>query len=190
MTPDIRLSWGDAKPAHVPFDEVQVLPLASGRPRIIVRMTPTRRARTGGQGYGKAIVKQFDGKNETIPEVNLKAPSLRLYDAAHRLPRHLVRDVLHAATPSSQNQSPLPLMLWTEAQPGAQLRATAPPRPARSGQASIPDSTRGRLERAVARQLQRLVRRPPTRLRRRELKSEEPAGNLEPLLLRETVEAH
>lgn len=67
--------------------------MTAGGLRTIVATGQSRVAAPASQGCGKVAVKQRDGKDGVVREVNLEASRIRLRHVRHRLPRDLVRDV-------------------------------------------------------------------------------------------------
>ena len=69
--------------------------MTAGRLRAVMETVPSWVAGAASQDCSKAAVKQLDGEDGVVGEVNLESSSVRLRDVGHRLPRDFVRDDRH-----------------------------------------------------------------------------------------------
>jgi hypothetical protein len=122
---DIRFGWGNTEPEDVLCDERKVLALTAGGLRALVETFPYRVAGAASQGGDEAVLKQLDGEDGVIGEVNVESSSARPRNVRHRLAGDVSRDVLDVdARPSHGGH---PLRLTRGLRPNAQHHPRAQP---------------------------------------------------------------
>ena len=92
---DIRFGWGNTESEDVPCDEGKVLALTAGGLRAVVETFPHRVAGAASQGGDEAVLKQLNGEDGVIGEVNFESSSVSLCNVRHRLPGDVFGDVLY-----------------------------------------------------------------------------------------------
>jgi len=117
---DIRFGWGNTEPEDVPCDERKVLALTAGGLRTVVETFPHRVAGAASQGGDEAVLKQLNGEDGVIGEVNVESASVRLCNVRHRLPGDVFGDVLYVdGQPSHGDHS---LHLTRDLRPNVRLQ--------------------------------------------------------------------
>ena len=93
VSPDVRFRWGNTEPEDVPCDELQILALAASGLRAVIDAFRRRIGGAASQSYGEVLLKQFDGEDGVIGEVNVESSNVRLRNVRHRLAGQVIGDV-------------------------------------------------------------------------------------------------
>lgn len=118
VLPDIRFGWRNTEPEDVPCDERKVLALTAGGLKAVAETFSRRVAGSASQGGDEALLKQLDGENRVIGEVDFESSSVRLRNVRHRPSGHVLGDVLYVdGHPSHGSHS---LRLTRDLRPNAQ----------------------------------------------------------------------